>query len=160
MVDAGGASVDVARQHLATESLAIWWEHPLGVGWGDLGEHLSSQATISLMGDAQYPHNILLEVSVEGGILGLLGLVVLLVASLRRLLTIRHSVTGSALLGLWVFALAGAMTSSDVVGNRLVFLMIGVGLSVPIVATSPSTSTRSPPTPSQTESTRPRQLCA
>jgi hypothetical protein len=154
LADATGGATDTVRVKLATESLHIWWDHWFGVGWGDLGRHLSTDATFAIQGDTQYPHNMLLETAAEGGICAIVGLTVLLVASWRRLRSTTSGATGSALLGLWVLAVGSAMTSSDLVGNRLVFLMVGVGLSV---ATSPPTSPTCSPTPSRTETLPPRR---
>jgi hypothetical protein len=154
LADATGGATDAVRVKLATESLHIWWDHWFGVGWGDLGRHLSADAIFAIQGDAQYPHNMLLETAAEGGIFAIVGLVVLLVASWRRLRPLASSTTGSALLGLWVLAVGSAMTSSDLVGNRFVFLMVGVGLSC---ATSPARLQTYSRSPSRTETLPPRR---
>lgn len=133
----GGASDD-ARINLAKESVQIAWNHWGGVGWGDLGDYLSLDAISTVQGDVQYPHNMILEVLAEGGVLALIGLAVLLAISWKRLRKNSADLGGQITLGLWLLALGSAMTSSDIVGNRFVWVMIGVGLALPSITKSAS----------------------
>ena len=128
---------DAQREHLLTESALVAFRHPWGVGWGNLADYLSAQAIIPIQGRTQYSHNVIAEVAAEGGVLALLGLVIVLVASWRRLYAAANTVTGQALLAAWVLAVGSAMTSSDITGNRLMWMMIGVGLAYPVVARVP-----------------------
>jgi O-antigen ligase len=124
---------DFDRIRLLAESGQIFLEHPLGVGWGNIGDYLSVSARIPDQGLQQYPHNVFAEVAAEGGILALAGLMILLVASWRRLRTAATTPQGQALLALWILAVGSAMTSSDVLGDRLMWMMIGVGLALPVL---------------------------
>jgi O-antigen ligase len=98
-----------------------------------LGDYLSLDAISTVQGDAQYPHNMILEVLAEGGVLALIGLAVLLTISWKRLRKNSADLGGQITLGLWLLAFGSAMTSSDIVGNRFVWVMIGVGLSLPSI---------------------------
>lgn len=131
--DATGGASDAFRGHLISESLAVILAHPEGVGWGLLGDHLSSSARSATQGYTQYPHNVLLEVAAEGGLLALVGLIVLLWVSWRRMRTAAVTPVGQALLAVWVMSVVSAMTSSDVIGNRLMWMMIGIGIATPLV---------------------------
>lgn len=121
-----GAS-DSSRLHLLGRAAELTATHPLGIGWGRLIDHLSITET-NTQGVKQYPHNMLLEVGSEGGWIALAALLALIVVSFRRVLARADTLTGAALLGLWVLALAVAMTSSDFPSNRLTLVMLGVGL--------------------------------
>jgi O-antigen ligase len=133
---ATGGESDAERVRLASESLRIASHHWGGVGWGDLGSYLSSSARINVQGWVQYPHNVLIETLVEGGVLALLGLLIMLWASWRRLQANSKSLSGQIMLGLWLFAFGSALTSSDLIGNRIMWMMIGVGLALPCIGPS------------------------
>lgn len=130
LLSLGGESSSL-RMLLLTESTATATQHPLGVGWGDIAEYLSIAARKYTIGDNVYPHNVLVEAAAEGGVIALAGLVYLLVISWRRLHACATTLTGRALLSVWIFAVASAMISSDLIGNRLMWMMIGVGLAYP-----------------------------
>lgn len=122
---------DSMRLELYERSLELTASHPLGIGWGNLIDHLRPGQIIEAQGDTQYAHNIVLEVAAEGGWLALVALLALIGVSFRRIFAGRHTLVGAALLGLWVFALSVAMVSSDFPGNRLTLVMLGVGLLRP-----------------------------
>jgi O-antigen ligase len=140
---AGGGASDTERIRLATESLTIAWNNLGGVGWGDLGDYLSAAARSDVQGWAQYPHNVILEALVEGGVLGLMGLLIMLWVSWRRLRANASGLNAEIMQGLWLFALGSAMTSGDLIGNRLVWMMIGVGLALPSTVRVPQAVGRS-----------------
>lgn len=91
---------------------------PLGLGFGNF----------SALAAYPYPHNIVVEVFVEGGWIagGLLCLVLLLalVQAFRK----STSPVGYATLALLVFTLANAMVSGDVNDNRLLWVVIVIAL--------------------------------
>lgn len=130
LLNLGGESSQL-RVRLWSESIATAARHPLGVGWGDIAGYLSAAARKYMIGDKVYPHNVLVEAAAEGGLLALAGLVFLLVVSWRRLWAAASTLTGRALLSVWIFGVGSAMTSSDMIGNRLMWMMIGVGLAYP-----------------------------
>lgn len=107
--------------------LRFWqttWEqaqaHPLGLGWGGLQPYILGRT---------YPHNIVLEAAGEGGLLaaGLL-VAVLVVAVWAQAKAARASAVEMAMLGLLVFLLVNAMVSSDLSGNRGLWVMVGAAL--------------------------------
>lgn len=128
---AGGGASDMYRFAIARDTLGLPFSHPLGVGYGELINYLSPTAISPVQGVVQYPHNIVLETAAEGGVLALAGLILMLISSWRRLRASANDLVGQAMFGLWVFALGSALTSGDLIGNRLVWLMLGAGLALP-----------------------------
>jgi O-antigen ligase len=100
-----------ARVLIWSYALELFTGQPLGRGWG----------AFTFMG-MQYPHNLFLEIAVEAGVLVLAVVLVLLVATLLRGAHVAVDWQTSAILGLFVFAFANAMVSSDINGNRLLLV--------------------------------------
>lgn len=125
-----------ARRRLWDESLALMGEHPLGIGWGNLFHHLPSGVVLRKAGEEQYPHNLLLEVGVEAGWLALAALVVVLLVAFVRQRRAATNPTEMAMLGLLVFHTVNAMVSSDVAGNRGMWVAIGAALILPLTKRS------------------------
>lgn len=103
-------------------------KNPIGLGWGNFHEVLPGQRGVNSY--TLYPHNIFLEVGVEGGWLALIVFTLLVVVAFRN--AFRSAQTGSSvsmfLLSMLVFALVNACFSSDLVGNRLMWLFVGLCL--------------------------------
>jgi len=126
-----GFSVDTrGRTQLWIDSLELAVARPLGVGFGDLYGNIPLTVWAESTGVTQYSHNVLLEAAVEGGWIALLGLVGVLLLSARSLLRGVGANGGRLLLALWVYALVNAMFSSDLVGNRLVWVSVGAGFAL------------------------------
>lgn len=137
----GGAS-DVARIELANISLSAWTENPGGIGWGQFSHYVQSAATFDGQGFVQYPHNLFIEALLEGGPLALASILALLFYSVKRVSSVRHSAVGATVFALLILSVGSAMTSSDIIGNRFLWLMIGTAL-----ATGRSLSDRDGTTP-------------
>jgi O-antigen ligase len=111
----------------------LWLEQPLfgsGVGsWPiryfgfDVGRH---------------PHNLVLEVLVEFGLIGFLLLAAVVVSAVRRtsVRRLREDPLLMCAAMLWINMFLGAMTSSDITGNRNVFAMLGLLVMRPYRPTS------------------------
>ena len=115
-----GTQVDTNRRSLYGEAASLIEHHPLGVGWGGFGQY---QAVTT----GSYPHNIFLEITVEGGWLAGLAMIAFVAVALRRLLANSVSRDGAILFGLAVYWLLAAQTSSDVNGNRLTWTSLAIG---------------------------------
>ena len=93
------------------------------------GYGLGSWPIVTSGGIADYPHNIVLEVLVELGAVGLVLLLLVIgfgfVTALRTMRSGTH-LTGWLLLTLAGFMLINAMISSDINGNRYLFAYIGL----------------------------------
>ena len=97
--------------------------HPLGLTWGGLSPYMR--------GDA-YPHNVALGVLAEGGwVVGSLTILFVCVALATQC---RSATTGGrvelAMLGVFVFYLVNALVSSDLPGNRGLWVAAGAGLAL------------------------------
>ncbi len=84
----------------------------------------------------QYPHNILLEVGVELGILGVIAVVVMIGSMFRRLISIWRAglpddrLESSLLIALLLMALVNALFSGAIQDNRDVWVWGGIGIGM------------------------------
>jgi O-antigen ligase len=111
----------------------FWLAHPLfGSGVGSFG--------ILAVGidRSSHPHNLILEVLVEFGLIGLLLITAVAVAALRRTSVhrLREDPALMCAAMLCICTLIYAMTSSDITGNRNVFAMLGLLVMRPYIRTS------------------------
>ncbi len=120
---------DSGRIDLFGETIRLFLAHPLGVGWGDLANYFPRYAPFD--GYTLYPHNFFLEIAVEGGIVALVGVTGLILAIILRLIrairTDRDAVP-PLVLAFLTYGLIGAQFSGDIVGNRIMWLGLGIGL--------------------------------
>lgn len=152
VVWASGFRVDSSgRVQIWVDSFMLALRRPGGIGFGDLNGKIPLPYWAEATGDTQYPHNMLIEAMLEGGWIALVGLLVALGVSLRWLLRDR-SWTGRTMLAVWVFAVVNASLSSDLVGNRLMWVMVGAGLALEL-RRQPSEAPTSQPIPAS-----PRQI--
>lgn len=119
LADDRGVSV-TGREHLWAVGWDTFEAHPLlGIGWGGLEPLLPPLA--------RYPHNAVVEVAGEAGLLGLLGFVALVVVAYRRVYAQARTgdLTAVCLVALLTFWLVNAMVSGDLNSNRGLFVMAG-----------------------------------
>lgn len=121
------SGVESGRSELYSQTWQIIKAHPIGgVGWGSFPLYIfdfgSDDGTL-------YPHNILLELWVEGGVLALLGFLVLAGAAMITAYKAAQDTPSAVLImSILIYSLANALVSSDVVGNRLMWISIVVAL--------------------------------
>lgn len=111
---------DSGRLVLYARAVELIRTHPEGVGWGNFAE--ASGSAVHL-----YPHNLYLEVGAEGGVIALLAFVLLTLVALHWSATLYlRSRTSTDLLvfGIYVYALVNAQFSSDIVGNRMLWVAL------------------------------------
>ncbi|BAK37452.1 hypothetical protein MLP_44380 [Microlunatus phosphovorus NM-1] len=136
---------DSGRVDLIQQSLAAFMTHPMGVGWGNLGQYVVGFSRPDRY--TFYPHNILIEMAVEGGVLAISGFLLLLITAFIRVLrsTARaidrrladcedgpeDLIAPALVLALLTASVVNAQFSSDIVGNRLLWVMIGLALVSP-----------------------------
>lgn len=140
-----GGLGDETRADLVGEALGLGMSRLLGVGWGDFARHSETGRAIANEDGAAYAHNVFAETFAEGGVLALLGVAMLAVLALVRLRRASLTPAGAAALGLAVYWLLNAQVSSDVVGNRFLWIALVAGLvaSVSHPPTQPSGDARS-----------------
>lgn len=120
---------DSGRLELYQDVVAVAMENPFGIGWGNLASYLPGWWTEN--GVTLYAHNILLEFWVEGGIVAPIGLMIVLGVAFRNIVAdIRSQESQSAMeIGaLLMFCLVNSMFSSDLVGARFLWLVVGFAL--------------------------------
>jgi O-antigen ligase len=110
------------------ETWAVIAGHPWGTGWGGL----ASLPGPGLLGQPglEYPHNLLLEVTAEGGWLAGAAVIVFLWCALRRLRSCALSPYPAALFAIAVFFTVNAMVSGDVNDQRAMWAALAVAWAV------------------------------
>lgn len=106
--DTGGAS---GRDVIYQATIEKIIENPWGIGWGRFSEF-----------GHPYPHNFLLEIALEGGIFVAMIVLAYLVVAAVRLYRASGTLIGTGFLNLYVFAFLNAMVSSDINGNKLLWV--------------------------------------
>lgn len=126
---------DAGRSDLYAEAFRVMTTQPLGVGWGNFG------SVYGWTDGGLYPHNLYLEVGAEGGLLALAVFAVLTVLSLiwavrnyRR----SQSPIDLLLLAIYVYAVVNAQFSSDIVGNRMLWMAIAFVIARGMTTLAPS----------------------
>jgi O-antigen ligase len=146
------------RSELYTEALSIAIRYPLGVGWGNFFRYARPSTATSQLGEGLYAHNIVLEFWIESGVVGtaLLGLLLAIVSA--KAVRQTRSKIGLILAALALSLLVGAMLSSNVVGNRMMWvtfgaILAGAALPRPVTVVSAVVSSKSISTVSQRRGT-------
>ncbi len=122
----GGLSV-MRRVDFYRMALAQWMKSPL---WG-IGTGQFSVAVIGIEGRL-YPHDIILELASENGIIGVLAFLSMIGLAFREgwqclhIKNVFHRIVGKYLLVVTTFALFNAMVSGDINDNRILFTFIGM----------------------------------
>lgn len=117
-----------ARLSLIRSSFSLIAQHPLGVGWGNFAQAARADGLGVYLRHA-YPHNVLLEVGVEAGVLALAALALVMAASLRGLH--RNSGTGpwASAFAMGIYSVGNALVSGDIASNRSMWCVIGLGIA-------------------------------
>ncbi len=110
-----------------TETFEQILSNPFGVGLGNFSEHIQVYDYGEII---NYPHNIFLEVFIEGGWLpGVFFLLIVFMAILRSFNKIKWFKRVTMLLFLvLIFLSVNALFSFDLNGNRLFFVLISISL--------------------------------
>ncbi|GAA1432564.1 hypothetical protein GCM10009616_22330 [Microlunatus lacustris] len=118
------------RREIYASALRIAGERPMGIGWGNFARFAPAEQLRTAQGDNLYVHNIVLEFWIEAGIAGALAFsFFLIVIVIRALRAASISPLRYALSALTVNLLVGAMLSSDVVGNRMLWVVLAAVLA-------------------------------
>ncbi len=127
VAEPGGGTSAAQRLSFLNEALRAMDLSPIiGVGVGGFSTYYIGQDT------RLYPHNIVLEVGSELGIIGIGFLLVLVGFCLLELIRMRQRADGnlhllvSAILALFVYTFLNALLSGDINDNRVFFVWIGV----------------------------------
>ncbi|RLJ90661.1 O-antigen ligase family protein [Planococcus citreus] len=125
--DGGGTSA-AERVHRFDSSLSMWGDRPIaGNGTGSFGYLYNGT------NQNDYPHNIVLELLVENGLIGLILFIFLITQVLYFLIKVKSQKLYSPLLTACVFFLVyffiNAMVSGDINSNRMFFASISILLT-------------------------------
>jgi O-antigen ligase len=131
---------EAARSNLYAEASGVWLQAPL-LGHGAGGW----TAATGRPDEVRYPHNIVAELLVEGGMVGLLLFVALVATALRGISFERLRCDPQAVCALMLFAngLINALLSMDLPGNRALFLALGL-LALLAVRSEPAAAAPAP----------------
>lgn len=107
-------------------TLSLTASNPVvGIGWGNLYEHQDPDEVLAT-GAVQYPHNVLLEIGSEVGLIGLLVLLFALAFAFRaQWKAAKSDVVELGMLGLFVFFFVNALASGDIGSNRELWVALG-----------------------------------
>ncbi|MFG1608606.1 O-antigen ligase family protein [Actinoplanes sp. NPDC049265] len=120
-----GDSGDAGRNGLAAAALSRIGRDPLGMGWGGF----EALGLTSAGRPLKYPHNITLEIAVEGGWIAAAGFIALMIFALAGYVRNSRTPEGMAALALGTYWIVVAHSSSDVNGNRMTWISIAIGLA-------------------------------
>lgn len=125
----GRSDNTASRQPFWDAAMAAIPSQPFGIGWGNFFSALPTG--LQANGYRIYPHNVLLEATLEGGWLAGAALLAFIVLALWRLARNADTPLGSTLLAIAIFFTVGAMVSGSLADNRAMFAALAVGLALP-----------------------------
>jgi O-antigen ligase len=123
------SSVGTGRSRLYADAVDVAIAHPAGIGWGNFYRYVQYLPGASEQGEPLYAHNIFLEFWIEAGVAGALLFVAFLAVVASRALRQTETPLGSALGALALSLLVGALFSSDIIGNRMMWVVFGAILA-------------------------------
>lgn len=116
-----GASASV-REEMWSRAWGAVWQHPLGMGWGELG---------GVIAPFQHPHNLVLEISAEAGWAAGVTTIAVVLLAVVRIRRLAEDPYAAGLMMLLVFVVFNALVSGDVTENRAVFAYSAIALVAP-----------------------------
>jgi O-Antigen ligase len=122
-----GDSADVGRSQLYDIAVRHALTTPMGMGWSGYAHLVEFQT--GFFGSNVYPHNILLEIFVEGGWIAGITFIAFVIAALKRLRVESSTTYGLTFYGLGIYWLIAAQFSSDVNGNRMTWAALAFGFA-------------------------------
>ena len=120
---------DDTRARLLTDAVHLGTTHPMGIGWGDFAQHSSIGREIANAQGVAYAHNVFAEAFAEGGVFAVLAFGFVVVLALTRLHRLSKDPQEAAMFGVLVYWLLNAQLSSDLVGNRFMWIALACGLA-------------------------------
>jgi len=119
-----------ASEQYRAEAARISWDRlrrtPWGLGWGGFATQVDLDGAV----DRQYPHNLLLEVTLESGWLCGAFTVLLLAAALGSAWSATSFLEGRILFAGLAFSIVNAFVSGDLNDHRLLFTFLFASLSL------------------------------
>lgn len=125
--DVTGDSSIAVRIQLIRASLSLIAKAPFGVGWGNFANAARANG-LPVSVSQPYPHNVLLEVAVEAGVVPLIALFAVTVIALRSLHRLSSTPHGTAAFALAIYFVGNSLVSGDITSNRAMWCFIGIGV--------------------------------
>jgi O-Antigen ligase len=120
---------DDTRAHLLNDAIRLGTTHPMGIGWGDFAQDSRAGRQIANDQGVAYAHNVFAESFAEGGVFAVLALLLVVVLALSRLHRLSSDPQEAVVFGTLVYWLLNAQISSDLVGNRFMWIALACGLA-------------------------------
>jgi O-antigen ligase len=125
----GQINVTSTRTPLWHDAFRAISDSPLsltGVGWGNFADVQQSGNYIP-SGTRTYPHNVILEIWMEGGVVPFIATIIFVGIALWRLSRLSENPYGAGLFAMTLFAVFNALVSGDVNDNRLMWASAAIG---------------------------------
>lgn len=134
---------DGTRSQLLDDAFRLGSAHPMGIGWGDFAQYSDTGREIANNG-VSYAHNVFAEMFSEGGAPALLAFSLVVLLALWRQQRITADPLEAVVLGTTVYWLLNAQFSSDVIGNRFMWIALACGIAAYVPLGHRSSRMRSP----------------
>lgn len=120
---------DSLRAGLLSDAVRLGASSLTGVGWGDFAERSEIGHQIANAEGNAYAHNVFAETFSEGGVLALLTFGVVAALALARLRRQSEDTHEAVVFATLVYWLLNAQVSSDIVGNRFMWVALACGVA-------------------------------
>lgn len=116
-------TTDSGRGVLYSHAVRIALEHPWGIGWGNFSRYAGNTLSNAGQSNDLYAHNVILEFWIEAGAIGgVLFVIFALIVLIKALRIARTSPSGLTLSALAVSLFVGALLSSNIIGDRMMWV--------------------------------------
>lgn len=102
---------------------------PFGGGWGYFGSIIGSNGLVDV--STSYPHNSIIEITLEAGWLAGIAFVILGTIAFFRYMRASATAMSVTFFVLFVFAFANSLVSGEVNDNRLMWVLLAVAFVIP-----------------------------
>lgn len=120
---------DESRAELRHEAIQIGLRSLKGIGWGDFAQISQTGGQIANDQGNAYAHNVFAETFVEGGVLAVLVFTFFGFVALARLYRLSLEPREVVVLATLVYWLLNAQVSTDIIGNRFMWIALACGVA-------------------------------
>jgi hypothetical protein len=120
---------DDVRARLFSDAIHLGATSFGGVGWGEFAQHSDIGRQIANAEGVSYAHNVFAETFAEGGVLALLAFALVTAIALLRLRRLSQNLREAVVFATVVYWLLNAQVSSDIVGNRFMWVALACGVA-------------------------------
>ena len=120
---------DSLRAELLSDAIHLGLMSPAGIGWGDFALRSDIGGQVANDAGVAYAHNVFAETFSEGGLLAVLAFGLVAALALLRLRRVTTDPREAVVFATLVYWLVNAQSSSDIVGNRFMWIALACGLA-------------------------------